>query len=78
MVRIVSDLADDWRQLDDRIETVTDEIETPRLKDAAIFFLIHRTTTDVPQLPVSSRSPVAFWTDSSRCVCATLLDNEKK
>jgi transposase len=28
MVRIVSDLAGDWRQLDDRIETVTDEIET--------------------------------------------------
>lgn len=27
MVRIVSDLAGDWRQLDDRIETVTDEIE---------------------------------------------------
>jgi hypothetical protein len=38
MVRIVSDLADDWRQLDDRIETVTDEIEAPRLKDAAHFF----------------------------------------
>ena len=28
MVRIVSDLAGDWRQLDDRIETVTDEVET--------------------------------------------------
>ena len=28
MIRIVSDLAGDWRQLDDRIETVTDEIET--------------------------------------------------
>jgi transposase len=28
MVRIVSDLAGDWRQLDQRIETVTDEIET--------------------------------------------------
>ena len=28
MVRIVSDLVGDWRQLDDRIETVTDEIET--------------------------------------------------
>jgi len=28
MVRIVSDLAGDWRQLDDRIEIVTDEIET--------------------------------------------------
>lgn len=28
MVRIVGDLAGDWRQLDDRIETVTDEIET--------------------------------------------------
>src|ERR1700745_3126589 len=28
MLRIVSDLAGDWRQLDDRIETVTDEIET--------------------------------------------------
>ena len=28
MVRIVIDLAGDWRQLDERIETVTDEIET--------------------------------------------------
>src|SRR6201982_611063 len=28
MVRIVSDLAGDWRQLDERIETMTDEIET--------------------------------------------------
>ncbi len=28
MVRIASDLAGDWRQLDQRIETVTDEIET--------------------------------------------------
>src|SRR6201988_5001374 len=28
MVRIVSDLAGDWPQLDERIETVTDEIET--------------------------------------------------
>jgi transposase len=28
MVRIVSDFAGDWRQLDERIETVTDEIET--------------------------------------------------
>jgi transposase len=28
MVRMVIDLAGDWRQLDERIETVTDEIET--------------------------------------------------
>jgi len=28
MVRIVADLASDWRQLDERIEAVTDEIET--------------------------------------------------
>ena len=28
MVRIVADLATDWRQLDERIEAVTDEIET--------------------------------------------------
>jgi transposase len=28
MVRIVADLASDWRQLDERIEPVTDEIET--------------------------------------------------
>ena len=28
MVRIVADLADDWRRLDQRIEAVTDEIET--------------------------------------------------
>jgi len=28
MVRIVADLAEDWRRLDERVETVTDEIET--------------------------------------------------
>src|SRR6516165_383267 len=28
MVRIVSDFVGDWRQLDERIETVSDEIET--------------------------------------------------
>ena len=28
MVRIIADLASDWRQLDERIEAVTDEIET--------------------------------------------------
>ncbi len=28
MVRVVADLASDWRQLDERIEAVTDEIET--------------------------------------------------
>jgi len=28
MMRIVADLASDWRQLDERIEPVTDEIET--------------------------------------------------
>jgi transposase len=28
MVRIVSDLAGDWRRLDERIEAVTDEIKT--------------------------------------------------
>ena len=28
MVRVVADLASDWRQLDERIEPVTDEIET--------------------------------------------------
>jgi transposase len=28
MVRIVSDLVGDWRQFDERIEPVTDEIET--------------------------------------------------
>jgi transposase len=27
MIRIVVDLAGDWRQLDERIEAVTDEIE---------------------------------------------------
>ena len=59
MVRIVSDLADDWRQLDDRIETVTDEIETPRLKDAAHFFLStlhnYRCTTTTGIVPVPGR-----------------------
>jgi transposase len=33
MVRIVSDLASDWRQLDERIEAVTDEIETLAKRD---------------------------------------------
>jgi transposase len=33
MLRIVSDLAGDWRQLDERIETVTDEIETLAKRD---------------------------------------------
>src|SRR4029077_15564917 len=28
MVRVIADLASDWRQLDERIEAVTDEIET--------------------------------------------------
>ena len=28
MARIVADLASDWRQLDERIEAVTDEIKT--------------------------------------------------
>ncbi len=29
MVRIVVDLGSDWRQLDERVENVTDEIEIP-------------------------------------------------
>ena len=33
MVRIVADLADDWRRLDERIEAVTDEIETVAKRD---------------------------------------------
>jgi hypothetical protein len=33
MARIVSDLAGDWRQLDERIEAVTDEIETRAKSD---------------------------------------------
>ena len=36
MVRIVADLASDWRQLDERIELVTDEIETLAKMVAAI------------------------------------------
>ena len=35
MVRIVADLASDWRQLDERIEVVTDEIETLAKSDSS-------------------------------------------
>ena len=35
MVRIVADLACDWRQLDERIEPVTDEIETLAKSDSS-------------------------------------------
>jgi transposase len=35
MVRIVADLASDWRQLDERIEPVTDEIETLAKSDGS-------------------------------------------
>ena len=35
MVRIVADLASDWRQLDERIELVTDEIETDEIETLA-------------------------------------------
>ena len=34
MVRIIADLASDWRQLDERIEPVTDEIETLAKSDS--------------------------------------------
>jgi hypothetical protein len=59
VIRIVSDLADDWRQLDDRIKTKTDEIETPRPKDAAHFFpdTLHnyRYTTTTGIVPIPGR-----------------------
>ena len=35
MVRVVADLASDWRQLDERIEPVTDEIETLAKSDSS-------------------------------------------
>ncbi len=35
MVRIVADLAGDWRQLDERIEVVTDEIEALSKSDSS-------------------------------------------
>ena len=35
MVRIVADLASEWRQLDERIEVVTDEIETLAKSDSS-------------------------------------------
>jgi transposase len=35
MVRIIADLASDWRQLDERIEPVTDEIETLAKSDSS-------------------------------------------
>ena len=36
MMRIVADLASDWRQLDERIEVVTDEIETLAKSDSSL------------------------------------------
>jgi hypothetical protein len=35
MVRIIADLASDWRQLDERIEPVTDEIEALAKSDSS-------------------------------------------
>jgi transposase len=61
MVRIVSDLAGDWRQLDDRIETVTDEIETLAKADDSC-----RRVMTVPGIgPIISSAMVAAIGDGS-------------
>ena len=55
MVRIVADLASDWRQLDERIEAVTDEIKTLAKSDDSC-----RRFTTVPGIgPIISSAMVA-------------------
>jgi transposase len=55
MVRIVADLASDWRQLDERIEVVTDEIEALAKSDSSC-----RRVMTVPGIgPIVSSAMVA-------------------
>ncbi len=55
MVRIIADLASDWRQLDERIEPVTDEIETLAKSDSSC-----RRVMTVPGIgPIISSAMVA-------------------
>src|ERR1700758_661486 len=55
MVRIVADLASDWRQLDERIEPVTDEIEALAKSDSSC-----RRIMSVPGIgPIISSAMVA-------------------
>jgi transposase len=55
MVRIVADLTSDWRQLDERIEVVTDEIETLAKSDGSC-----RRVMTVPGIgPIISSAMVA-------------------
>ena len=55
MVRIIADLASDWRQLDERIEPVTDEIETLAKSDSGC-----RRVMTVPGIgPIISSAMVA-------------------
>ena len=55
MVRIVADLASDWRQLDERIEAVTDEIKTLAKSDDGC-----RSVMTVPGIgPIISSAMVA-------------------
>jgi transposase len=55
MVRIVADLASDWRQLDERIEPVTNEIETLAKSDSSC-----RRVMTVPGIgPIISSAMVA-------------------
>ena len=55
MVRIIADLAGDWRQLDERIEPVTDEIETLAKSDSSC-----RRVMTVPGIgPIISSAMVA-------------------
>ena len=55
MVRIVADLASDWRQLDERIEAVTDEIKTLAKSDDSC-----RSVMTVPGIgPIISSAMVA-------------------
>src|SRR4030088_2905947 len=59
MIRIVIDLAGDWRQLDERIETVTDEIETLAKSDDSC-----RRVMTVPGIgPIISSAMVASTGD---------------
>jgi transposase len=57
MVRIVADLASDWRRLDERIEAVTDEIEALAKSDDSCRRLM--------TVPASARSSRARWSQRS-------------
>ena len=63
MVRIVADLASDWRQLDERIEPVTDEIETLAKSDGGC-----RRVMTVPGIgPIISSAMIAAIGNGAAC-----------